>query len=175
LFDTNLVNLTLDCEEYIFDGGEIPARIPESALEDVEALRWTFFTGKRAYWQLAISPVTYDEIAATPDGGRCGELLTWFEELWHYWRDFFHADNLSDKQADLLSANLVSSPRLAAIPQLSDRMLVAHAIAYRCDAFCTRDRKTILRHRDKLQDLPLRFFSPTEWWRAISPYAHIWL
>ena len=175
LFDTNLVNLTLDCGEFIFDGGEIPAHVPGTAMDDVMALRSMFLTGQRASWQLAISPLTYREIDATGDETRRAELMRWFNELWLYWREFFDAEELSDEHADSLARRLVGSDYLAPIPQTSDRVLVAHAIAYGCDAFCTRDHKTILRHREKLRGLPLRFLSPTEWWKEVMPYAQLWV
>jgi hypothetical protein len=175
LFDTNLVNLTLDCGEFIFDGGEIPAHIPGSAIDDVIALRGMFFTSQRASWQLAISPLTYQEIDATPDRARRAELMRWFNELWLYWREIFEADELSDEDADSLARRFVGSDYLAPISQTSDRVLAAHAIAYGCDAFCTRDRKTILRHREKLRGVPLRFLSPAEWWQQVIPYARLWV
>ena len=175
LFDTNLVNLTLDCGEFIFDGGEIPPHVPQNAMEDVVALRAMFLTGQRASWQLAISPLTYQEIDATPDRARRAELIRRFSELWLYWRDFFEAEGLSDKHADSLARRLVNSDYLAPIPQTSDRVLVAHAIAYGCDGFCTRDRKTILRHRKKIRDVSLRFLSPAEWWQDVAPHAGLWV
>ena len=174
LFDTNLVNLTLDCGEYIFDGGEIPAHLPVTEVDDITALRGMFLTGQRASWQLAISPLTYQEIDATRDEARRTQLMRWFNELWMYWREFFEADALSDQHADSLARRLVGSDYLAPIPQTSDRVLVAHAIAYGCDAFCTRDRKTILRHRKKLCGVPLRFLSPTEWWQEVMP-MRLWV
>jgi hypothetical protein len=171
LFDTNLINLTLDCGEFIFDGGEIPPNIPENAMHDVVALRAMFLTGQRASWQLAISPLTCQEIDATPDDDRRANLMRWFAELWLYWREFFEAEELSDEYADALARRLVDSDYLAPIPQPSDRVLVAHAIAYSCDGFCTRDRRTILRHREKVRGVPLRFLSPTEWRQEVAPYA----
>jgi hypothetical protein len=175
LFDTNLVNLTLDCGEFIFDGGNIPEQVPQNALEDVCALRAIFFTGKRANWQLAISPLTYDEIDRTPNVARRADLMYLFNELWLYWREFFDVSGLSDEHASSLARRLVDSQYLTIFPQPSDRELVAHAIAYGCDAFCTRDYKTILRHREKVRGLPVRFLSPTEWWREIQPYAALWV
>lgn len=175
LFDTNLVNLTLDCGEFIFDGGTIPEKIPEKAIPDVEALKGLFDTGRRASWQLAISPLTYDEVVATTNPQRRRELLQWLDQLWLYWREFFKEDEaLSDEHAHSLARRLVDSQYLAALPQRSDRILVAHAVAYGCDAFCTRDYKTILRRRDKLSAVGLRFLSPTEWWREVEPWSRIW-
>ena len=98
MFDTNLVNLTFDCGEFIFDGGKIPEKIPKQAIQDVEALKGLFDTGRRAGWQLAISPVTYDEVFATADPQRRKQLLDWFNQLWMYWREFFEEDDdLSDE------------------------------------------------------------------------------
>ena len=175
MFDTNLVNLTLDCGEFIFDGGKIPEKLPEKAMPDVEALKGMFVTGRRASWQLAISPVTYDEVVATADPKRRKQLLDWFNKLWLYWRNFFDEDDdLSDEHANSLARRLVDSKYLAALPQRSDRILVAHAVAYGCDAFCTRDYKTILKHREKLSLVGLRFLSPTEWWRDVEPFSGIW-
>jgi hypothetical protein len=98
-------------------------------------------------------------------------LESWFQELWLYWREFFEQHELSDIDADSLARRLIPSELLAALPDLSDRELLAHAIAYECDAMCTRDRRTILRHRDKLRPIPVRILTPTEWSAAISRYV----
>ena len=92
-----------------------------------------------------------------------------------YWREFFEEDDdLSDEHANSVATRLVDSKCLAALSQRADRILVAHAAAYGCDAFCTRDYKTILRHREKLSAVGLRFLSPTEWWREVEPFSAIW-
>ncbi len=175
LLDTNIVNFILDWGEAIHDGGEIPAQVSDRDAEDILALRDIWLTGQRASWQFAVSPRTYHEIAATTDPARRAALEGWFGELWLYWREFFEQYQLSDFDADSLARRLVPSEILAVLPDRSDRELLAHAIAYECDAMCTRDRKTILRHRDKLKLVPVRVFTPTEWWAAISKYAGLWV
>jgi len=174
LLDTNVVNFILDWGEAIHDGGEIPPQVSAQDAEDILALRDIWLTGQRASWQLAISPLTYDEVSATTDPVRRAALEGWFGELWLYWRELFDQYQLSDDHADSLARQLVPSDILAALPDLPDRALLAHAIAYKCDAFCTRDRKTILRHRDKLTLVPIRVLTPTEWWAAVSGYAGLW-
>lgn len=171
LLDTNVVNFILDWGEAIHDGGEIPAYVSDRDAEDILALRDIWLTGQRASWQLAISPRTYFEIDATTDPARRAALASWFGELWLYWRKCFDEYELSDHDADSLARRLVPSEILAVLPDASDRELLAHAVAYECDAMCTRDRRTILRHRDKLTRVSIRIFTPTEWWVAISPYA----
>lgn len=177
LFDTNLVNRTLECGEFIFEHGEIPPTIPEKDLPDVRALRGMFLTGRRASWQLAISPLTYSEIRATRDPVKRETLLVWFNKLWVYWRNFFEEDDeLSDEHAYSLARRLVDSQYLATLPDRNDRILVAHAVAYGCDAFCTRDYKTILRYREQLSKVVgLRFLSPSEWWQDVEPFEAIWV
>ena len=175
LLDTNVVNFILDWGEAIHDGGEIPAHVSDRDTEDILALRDIWLTGQRASWQLAISPRTYHEIVATTDLVRRSDLESWFGELWLYWRKFFDQYQLLDFDADSLARRLVPSEILAVLPDHSDRELLAHAIAYECDAMCTRDRKTILRHRDKLTRVPVRILTPTEWWAAISDYAGLWV
>lgn len=175
LLDTNVVNFTLDWGEAIFDGGELPDYLPEQDMADILTLRDIFLTGQRAYWQIAISPKTYHEIQATLDRDRRVFLQNWFDELWIYWRGFFEEGDLSDHHADSLCRRLVHSQFLAAIPQPSDRELIAHAIAYGCDGFCTRDRRTIVRHRHKMNGVPLRILTPTEWWAVIAGYGGLWV
>lgn len=175
LLDTNVVNFILDWGEAIHDGGEIPPHVSARDAEDILALHDIWLTGQRAFWQLAVSPRTRYEVSATTDPVRRAALESWFSEVWLYWREFFDQYQLSDDHADSLARRLVPSDILAALPDLPDRELLAHAIAYECDALCTRDRRTILRHRDKLTRVPLRILTPTEWWAAISGYAGLWV
>jgi hypothetical protein len=171
LLDTNIVNFTLDWGEAIFDGGHIPENLPPQDLDDILALRDIFLTGKRAMWQLAISPLTYREIQATVDHRRRQALIRWFNELWVYWRDIFKDCDLSDDHAELTARRLCPSGFLTWLPGEVDRILVSHAIAYGCDVFCTRDRNTILRHRARAKGIPVHFHSPAEWWSVLSPYG----
>lgn len=174
LLDTNIVNFLLDWGEAIHDGGKIPAGVPRRDIDDILALRDIWLTGQRASWQVAVSPCTCREIRATSDPARRAALDRWFSELWLYWREFFEQDKLSDLHADDLARRLVPSQTFAVLPDRSDRELLAHAIAFGCDAVCTRDRRTIVRHREELRLVPLRILTPTEWWNAVRKYAGLW-
>jgi hypothetical protein len=175
LFDTNVVNLVLDYGEFIFDGGEFPDDQPPALTADLTALEGIFSTGQRAAWQIAISPITFSEITNTTDALRRSNLNDWFNELWLYWREIFRQEGLSDDAARSREERLRQSDLLAVLPDAADRALIADAIAYGCDAFCTRDYKTILRHRHKLPELPLKILSPAELWLEIKPYAALWM
>ena len=162
--DTNVVNFVLDHGASIFDG-EVPQEgLSHRDLEDVDALHLIFRTGERAHWELAISPLTYAEISQTRDPARRASLERWFAEVWTYWRECFAEDGtLSDEYAEELAMTMAQSEQLKAFPDETDRRLICHAIAYECDAFCTRDHKTILRRTKLAPALPLAIFSPKEW------------
>ena len=174
LLDTNIVNFMLDWGDAIHDGFEIPSSILYQDATDILALRHLWLTAQRASWQIALSPRTYSEISATTDPIRRAGLENWFGELWLHWREQFTLAELSDGDAESFALRLVPSEVLAALPDTADRELVAHAIAYGCDAMCTRDRKTILRHREKLKIVHIRILTPSEWWGSVSKYASLW-
>lgn len=175
--DTCVVNFMLDHGEQIYDGGSIPADANQRVARDIEAMSDIMFVGKRAMWQLAISPHTYQEIAATRDAGRRYQLESWFEDLWQYWSGIIHEnDDLpSFVEAEDVRVRLLGSGILDVLPDMADRVLVCDAVVYRCDVFCTQDRATILKHRDHLSELPLRIVTPVEWWSSIQPYARLWV
>jgi predicted nucleic acid-binding protein len=176
LLDTNVVNFTLDWGEAIFDGGEIPNKLSERGVRDILALQGIFAAGQRAGWQLAISPKTHEEIMRTSNTAKRARLKGWFNEVWLYWREFFDEEGLNDADMASLVVRLSSSQCLTVFPDTPDRELIAYAIAYKCDTFCTRDYRSILRHREKvnLALLP-RFITPTEWWEELRPYAALWI
>jgi hypothetical protein len=176
LLDTNVVNFTLDWGEAIFDGGEIPNGLPARKVRDILGLQGIFMAGQRASWQLAVSPKTYEEVTNTADPCRQARLRGWFNELWLYWREIFRNEGLDDLEVAALAKKLASSEVLGAFPDSPDRELIADAIAYNCDTFCTRDYRSILRHREKVDTLlQLRFITPAEWWDELKPYAPLWI
>ena len=175
--DTNVVNVILDYGDAIHECTDIPEGLDSRLAEDIKAFRGIFTTGQRAFWQLAISPLTYREIIRTKNLSRRNELSSWFFEIWHYWREFLHSDNNlpSFSEAEEERLNLISLGILEVLPDMNDRFLLCDAVVYRCDAFCTIDWSTILRYRDKLTDLPLRILTPKEWWDIIRDLADIWV
>jgi len=175
--DTCVVNFMLDYGEQIHDGTPIPTDTSNHITRDIEAMYNIMFVGQRAMWQLAISPHTYQEIAATSDEVRRYQLETWFSDLWQYWQGIIHAaDDLpSFVEAEDIRVRLLASGSLDVLSDMSDRVLVCDAVVYRCGLFCTRDWTTILKHRDGLKGLPLSIVTPAEWWAKIQPYASLWV
>jgi len=167
--DTCVVNLMLDFAGQLHDGENIPADLSPEKAREVEGLCGICDTGARASWQFTISKRTWGELSATPCDARRRRLLSWFAELWHYQSDFSRPIPLSRSYLSELRA------KLRVLPDPPDRNLILDAVRDRCSAFCTVDRRTILRHRSQLQALPIRILTPSEWWAEIRVWAPIWL
>lgn len=170
--DTNVVNFVLDHGECIFDGGTAADDLSVRDRDAIDCLHRVFIAGQRGGFELAISHKTYDEISRTRDSGRRGELLDWFNELWLYWRDIANEDDtISTEAADRLAHDPELGAILSCFPDQADRELIAHALAFKCDAFCTLDQRTILNHVHRLAALDLEFLSPRQWWARIEPWV----
>lgn len=171
--DTCVVNFMLDFGEQIHDGAEPHRELSEQDCLDIDALQRIAVLGQRAGIQMAISPHTYFEIQQTRDKNRLSDLDQWFQELWDYWRHIVVSDHdlPTFVEADDERVRVLGSENLAVLPDISDRVLLCDALAYRCDLFCTRDRSTIVKHRERLRELPLEIVTPAEWWRRLGPYA----
>lgn len=174
--DTSTLNFILDNGEYIFDAVTPQSSFNERQLQDIDAFCNIFLTGKRASWQLAISPFTYKEVISTREANRRHYIENWFMEVWHYWLGILEQANdlPSFIEAEHTKIELLSSGILDVLSDIEDRILICDAIVYRCDCFCTRDWKTILKHRHLLKGLPIKILTPIEWWKLIEPYAGLW-
>ena len=164
--DTSVVNFILNYGEQIHDGAAIPDNSTTWQRRDIEALRDIWMTGQRANWHLTISPTTIVEIQNTRNVEQLQALLSWASELWVYSKECASKSNRYGHK----NCN-VKMTTLSLLPDSGDRKLIEEAVESGCDAFCTRDWKTILRVRDSLRDVPLLFISPNEWRQRIAPYA----
>lgn len=175
--DTNVLNFILHYGEQIHDGAEPPTDTSDRVRDDIDALYNIFLTGRRASWQLAISPYTYSELIRTRAFAHRRQLTLWFEDLSASWISIIHEnDDLpSFIEGEDTRVHLLSSPAFNCLPDISDRALICDAIVYRCELFCTRDWSTILKHRSKLKELPIEIVTPAEWWAKIRPHSALWM
>jgi len=175
--DTCVVNFILDYGECIHEAIQPDPSLAERVKTDIAALERVFSAAQRAFWQLAISPHTYREVVSTRDPARCHALQSWFFEIWTYWREFFHSDEglPSFSEAEETRVSLLSSGVLDLLPDVTDRVLLIDAVVYGCNAFCTRDWSTVLKHRGELASLPLKIITPKEWWDSIHPWAGLYV
>jgi hypothetical protein len=167
--DTNVVNVLVKHSEHIFDHEPIPLNIEPTLAVDIEALMHVFYVGTRADWELSASQKTIDELMQTKDAVLRGDLV---EYAW----GLVNRDPSSEERRFAIDfgRRLADAPFVAALPDPADRELIGNALAFGCDAFCTRDRATIVRKRKSLRQVPLRIMTPAEWWAQIKPWAGLW-
>lgn len=166
--DTNVVNVLVRYSEQIFDQAPIPESVDETRAFDIEALMHIFQVGIRANWNILASQKTLDEIQQTPDHGLRESLIDYAVQL-------VSPPDDDSAHAASLGRRLIDAPFVSALPDLADRELIGNAIGFGCDAFCTCDRRTIVRKRERLRHVPLRIMTPVEWWAHIKPWAGLWL
>jgi predicted nucleic acid-binding protein len=167
--DTNVINLLVKRSEEIFDHSPISPKCDSTLAIDTEALRHVFYVGARATWDIVASPKTLEELSRTSNPALREDLLAYGVEVLNF------SFNSEDSRFALdFARRLVGSPFVAALPDRADQELVAHAIAFGCDTFCTCDRATILKNRDRLDQIPLRIVTPAEWWAHVRPWAALW-
>lgn len=167
--DTCVVNIMLDHGEILYDGKDIPADLALDRARELKALCGICDTGSRALWRFTISERTFYELNATKNDERRHRLLQWFAQLWQYQSAFSRPRPLTRARLSELRK------QLRVLPDVADRDLILDAIRDNCQAFCTVDRRTILKHQERLKDLPLRVLTPSQWWTDIARWAAVWL
>jgi predicted nucleic acid-binding protein len=165
--DTNVVNMLVKHADLIFEQRSTPESLDETKARDVEALMHIFLVGSRANWDLVSSSTTLQELSRTQSDELRADLL-------NYAIEFVEDSSEAAVHARDLGRRVLGSGLFHALPDRDDRELLAHAIGLGCDAFCTGDRKTIIRRRNRLPKLPLRILTPIEWWWHIRPWAGLW-
>ena len=163
--DTSIINLLAKCHAHVFERVPIPISMNLTRALDLEALMHVFYTGYRAPWELICSAKTLEELGKTkPQDLR--------DELVEFGIDFVLKVRANDTRQ--FNLEFGQSYRSSPLPDENDRELIQNAIALQCDVFCTSDRRTIVRKRDKLRNLPLRILTPEEWWAHVKPWAALW-
>lgn len=166
--DTSVVNLLLNHWDYLVENEDLPEGLAPSVLETANAMHGIYTTGHLAFWKFTVSERVWKEVAATNDSVRRSKLEGWLAELWEY-------QGGGCRRQVLTRARVTEIRRsVSVLPDHVDRELIIDAVRYGCDAFCTNDRRTILRHRGLLKECPLEIMSPVEWWKKIEPLAEIW-
>jgi hypothetical protein len=167
--DTDILNCLVKWPKCIFEMEEIPLEVDDTLKTDIESLMHVFHVGNHACWDLVASDLTLNELSATRNRVLREELLEYGITLVDL------MDNSEEKRhANDLIRRLQDSSFLASLPDRNDRHLIAHAVALRCDVFCTRDRRSIHSKRHTLRSLPLKVLTPFEWWEHVRPWAGLW-
>lgn len=166
--DTNVVNLLVKYRSEIFEREKFPETVAPEIARDSEALMRLMQIGFRAEWKIVISAKTIEEIENTRDCFIRSELLDYAWEVVNYQSEGGISATMSG-----LGPSVVD--KLSAMPDQADRVLLADAIGFGCDVFCTRDIRTIVSKRDMLPNIPIRILTPLEWWCQVKPWAGLWV
>lgn len=167
--DTNVINVLVRYSRHVFEREPIPQNTEPKLAVDIEALMHVFYVGTRADWDLLGSQAVIDELSRTQEAGFRDDLV-------EYALGLVNQDPSDEDRrfAVDFGRRLIDAPFVAALPDVADRELIGNSIGYGCDAFCTRDRATIVNKRSQLRQIPLRILTPAEWWAHIKPWAGLW-
>jgi hypothetical protein len=139
----------------------LPTEVDSTLLGDIESLMHIFNVGRYADWDIITSNKAIEELSQTKNGELKEALLDYGVGLVP--PNFVVGDKLDPNYANDLARRLRHSRFMMHLPDYNDRDLIAHAIAMRCDAFCTRDIRTIHKKRKTLKALPIEILTPAEW------------
>lgn len=167
--DTNVINALVKHSAHIFEREPISSDTELELALDIEALMHVFYVGVRADWDIIGSQKTIDELSRTKNVALRHDLLDYALGIVN--KDLSNEDR---RFAADFGRRLVDTSFVTALPDLADRELIGNAIGFGCDAFCTRDRATIVKKRSRLRQIPLRILTPAEWWAHIKPWAGLW-
>jgi predicted nucleic acid-binding protein len=161
--DASVLNLIIDYAEEIFDGYSEIDGVNDRLQSDIYAMYQILMLGQRNGLDVIISPTTFDEILNTKDEAKREKLYQYCSELWQYFHELMAQEVAISEIEIKLIKEYLDAKCFSLLPGENDKRLIIEALFYKCEYFCTRDWKTILKHRDKLGKIPIKFITPSEW------------
>ena len=160
-----------DYGAFIFDGEAIPDsnrifRVPEG-IEKVEALRDIFLITERAQFEWIVSYASMMEAKEKGDP----DHLRWVYDIAQHSAVCLALDGAS-KESWALSAQL-REPRFGYLGE-KDRLLLEEAVAFRCEAFLTMERRLPRNAAHIAQEMGIRILTPITHWQMLQPWAALW-
>ena len=160
-----------DYSAYIFEGEPIPQsdrifRVPEG-IEKVRALREIFLINERAHFEWIVSHASMMEADGKGDRGH----LHWVWDIAHHSAVCLALEGATKEsraRAALLHASVFGY--LGA----KDRLLLADAVTFRCEAFLTMERRLPRNAAHIERELGLRILTPITHWQLLCPWAALW-
>jgi hypothetical protein len=131
--DTNIVNCLVKWRYCVFEMEEPPSDLDSTLLSDIESLTHVFQVGRRADWDIVASNKVIEELSQTSDDVLRNELMDYGVDLTSY--SAFRGSHDDHAYANDLARRLRDSDFVSSLPDLNDRDLIAHALAFRCDVF----------------------------------------
>ena len=160
-----------DYGAYIFDGEAIHDsdrifRVPEG-IEKVEALRDIFLITERAQFEWIVS---YASMMEAKDKGDPGHLR-WLHDISQHSAVCLALDGAT-KESWAHAAQL-REPRFGYLGD-KDRLLLKEAVAFRCEAFLTMERRLPRNAAHIEREIGIRILTPITHWHMLHPWAALW-
>lgn len=171
-----MLQVLQDYGPYIWDNDENNAtgRITKmkNGIENLQALRKIFFVNQRANFEFAISENSLREVRDRKNSTYLqwafDVLDHWMSSIWEYERSAAFTGRglriitqINQKQFQYLSEK--------------DRRLIIDAVKLECDAFLTMDAKLRGHAAHIKKSFGLLTLQPFEYWKLLSPWAHLWV
>ena len=166
--DTSVINFIVDHTELIFDGYYYDDNLTDRVMKDIFALHQIFQLAQRCPIEIAVSRTSFEEILQTNNGSKRSHLLSYCMEILHYFESLTRQEFGIPEMELKLIENFLMEKDFLRITDQNDRRLLLESLYYECDFFCTRDWRTILKHRKFITQIPIKIVTPWEWWEKIE-------
>ena len=175
--DSSTLQTLQDYGEFIYDSAEITPTdriwlIPDG-FRNVYALQQIMLIGKRAPFELALSPNSLQEVI---DRGRY-DYLQWALEMIDYWQGCLAAyedvgSPFSERGKAL--ARKIGTGKFGYLSQ-KDAKLIRDAVLLECDAFLTMERKLPKNAPHIERELAIKVLQPNNYWELLRPWAALFV
>jgi hypothetical protein len=160
-----------DYGEYIYEGEPIPGsgsihRIP-NGLANLEALRYIFLVNERALFEWIVSRNSLREADNKRDPGH----MQWLWDIADHSITCLEGTGQTP-ESEALAARL-KEPKFGYL-SAKDRLLLEDALALRCDAFLTVERRLPRNAGHIERELGIRVLTPIMHWEMLRPWAALW-
>jgi hypothetical protein len=139
-----------------------------NGIDNLEALRHIFLVNERAQFEWIVSAGSMKEAHAKGDPGH----LQWLFDIADHSAICLEGDGpTADSEA---LARRLDEPRFGNLSS-KDKRLLQDAVALRCDAFLTVERRLPTRAAHVKVELGISILTPLTYWQMLMPHAALWL
>lgn len=164
----------IDYRENIFDGVPI-VESNQRVYADIRSIAQIHYYADHNAIEMAISRTTFSEVTATSNTEKRAALLNYCGDLKRYFHDLIGDDYTFPGYNTKYFLEYLSNRGLEHLPDPNDRLLMVEALFYKCDIFCTRDYRAILKYRTLLKKaIPMKILTPFEWCNRYSYIKAYW-
>ena len=170
--DSCTVQTLFEYGAFIHEGESLPSEdrihAVTDGIENLEALRNIFIVNDRALFEWIVSAGSMDEGRARGNANH----MQWLWDIADHSAICLNGDGPTAESEAL--ARRLDEARFGNISQ-KDKRLLKHAVALRCDAFLTVERRLPTRAAYVKAELGISILTPRTHWHMLEPYAALWL